>query len=1761
MTQGAYSVHKEIRQELENYIKTQYFGKTPLLFNALKKELSQEGVLYREPYIESSPAYKQVKNGIGTADIEDWLKVFFKTLITDKLGVYETPYDHQIRALEASMKGEDIFVSTGTGSGKTECFMWPLTAKLVKEARESTSWNQRGIRVMVMYPMNALVSDQLSRLRNLIGDSEEKFARDFRACAGAEVRRPQFGMYTGRTPYPGPNPKREKDQRLATTYSRMLKPQGNDPQKEEYYNALLKDGRIPAKADLDIFIDGLLKGEHRPDPEDAELLTRFEMQEYCPDIMITNYSMLEYMLFRTRESKIWEDTKKWLDIDPNNRLMFIIDEAHMYRGSSGGEVALLIRRLFHKLGIAEDRVQFILTTASMPDSDPEDKKAVQKFAYDLTGKENFCYLTGVKEELNSAGNKELHFVEPTAYRIEGLEDEEVKLDYINEYWKEATDGEIQHFEQLDDASSWMYDHLVEYRTFKQLIQECRGKAASLSHLAETIFPDKNPEMGQMAVSMLISIAQLAKSDHGDYLFPAKMHLLFRGLKGVYACSNSNCSKSHSNNGVELGDILILDSDYICPECGSSVYELYQDRRCGALFYKGYIAEGEFEKRKGYLWHYPGQVLDKKMFELHLFIPSDDFVPPRTKSKNAIKPCYLNIKNGFIDFKDDTHKGDPCYRKLYYCDYTPKDAPDMKTFTVCPHCNRNLSRMRLSGFATKGNQSFNNLIKAQFNSQDPVSNRANDPKKYPNAGRKVLMFSDSRQRAATLARDMSKESDTAAARQLFMCAVNNMKEYPDASLDDIYGYFLKSALDRNVHIFDSKFNEDCGSVEKDIGRNNKKRPERRKPLNFFLSKYTISKNSHPDMQEQFLRLFCDNYNTLIENALCWVEPTDVTMENIIDDISGEFDIDLDVEGEYEKIEKKTLEIFNAWFINICDANQAIGPTIPNYVRDCVRRNYKEGFGLKSDWTFSKEIKSALNWDDCEEMRAYKYIFDDVLLEQSQKNKDVYFVKLDAVKLLYGPEHKWYRCNKCSEITPYKINGKCPCCGSEDIVTMGKNDMEALAFWRKPALDAINGGDIRTIDTEEHTAQLSHKDQQDDMWSKTEEYELRFQDLIKDDETPVDILSSTTTMEVGIDIGSLVAIGLRNIPPMRENYQQRAGRAGRRGAALSTIVTFCENGPYDTMYFNNPVPMFQGDPRRPWIDNSSSKLLQRHLNMIVLQDYLMLRFNLGMDEIATIDFVEESNIGEFSAYLINYKLNDGYMLAGKKNIEVLNSFKPALTKTLQILQKKCYKHPELYMDADGGHKKSLLDALYEEGMIPTYYFPKDVVSLYVNDNSKNRTRIKYQVDRGLDVAIGEYAPGRSVVIDKDTYQIGGLYYPGTELREPKSPAISFINDPNYKKNVISCKECGWFGVDDHSIKKCPFCGNTELEKEIPMVKPWGFAPKNGRAYSNSQIDEEYSRVQPPLYSTLPKATEMQHIKEYKKIRKASRIDQSIIIINRGPAGAGFTVCPDCGAIMPSEKKDALKNVSRPYKSNNPCSHPNADNINLGYEFKTDMLVLEFELDRKVIDTRMKDNLWITRAATSLSEGLRLIAGKKLDIEFTELVTGYRIRNNDKGAFVDIYIYDSLSSGAGYSEKIGEIIEELLKETKDMLSDCDCDTACYKCLKHYRNQYVHMFLDRRAAIDLLAWGKDSALPNDKSIDEQWSIVESISQIIKEDGIDTAKVENKILLTKDSLSTEITIYPAMKKKPRNEKGHIYVSDYMMKYAKPTAVENILAEFGLFAN
>ena len=429
-------------------------------------------------------------------------------------------------------------------------------------------------------------------------------------------------------------------------------------------------------------------------------------------------------------------------------------------------------------------------------------------------------------------------------------------------------------------------------------------------------------------------------------------------------------------------------------------------------------------------------------------------------------------------------------------------------------------------------------------------------------------------------------------------------------------------------------------------------------------------------------------------------------------------------------------------------------------------------------------------------------------------------------------------------------------------------------------------------------------------------------------------------------------------------------------------------------------------------------------------------------------------------------------------------------------------------------------------------------------------------GLDVAIGEYAPGRAIVVDKQTYQIGGFYYPGSERRHGQSltPARAYTEDPNYVKEVISCSECGWFGLRDEKTKSCPFCGNSDLKIAREMMRPWGFAPRNAESIPDVQLSEEYTAVQQPLYSTLPEAEEMKLAPGCKNIRIASRTNQRIIMLNKGSDDKGFMVCRDCGAAMPGDDVSVLNDINRPYKSKyarSKCRHSNCFNVNLGYDFITDMLVLEFTIDDRIIDTRRNDNPWLNRAAQSLAEALRLVASKKLDVEFTELVTGYRLRTGADASYVDIYLYDSLSSGAGYAVSVADAIAELLTDMKELLSSCDCGSACSKCLKHYRNQYVHGMLDRFAALQLLEWGINGINAPPLKPEIQIKMITPLVEILKQSGCKITS-NGGITATGQRNTKKVVVYPAMWVEPYAS-DTIFVSDAYIKYAKPYAVQKIL--------
>ena len=1717
----AWNIHKQIFSEMKNYLIAQYFSKSEFLAQTVPELLDKEGALYRLPYIESTPSYVRVNGGIQSSEkLPSWLKDYFALLASHKLGVFATPYRHQIEALEQGYAEKDFIVATGTGSGKTECFLWPVLSKLVNEARNSPkTWEQRAVRVIALYPMNALVSDQISRLRRILGDADGEYQKVFRQFSSDSCRLPQFGMYTGRTPYPGKKPETEKDKKLAETLSHLTNIEDKD-----FLKKLQKEGRYPAKRDLEAFVGNLLSEKisvrHHTAAADAEMLTRFEMQRSAPDILVTNYSMLEYMLLRPIEQTIWNQTKKWLSASPKNKILFVIDEAHVYRGAAGGEVALLFERMLHYLGVDRHQVQFILTTASLPSGELD---SVQKFASDLTNNsEKFPVILGEKQNYLSNSRKKIPLTAILQIDLNYRKNAEGQLHFLNSFWQQV-DQSIPNWHTLEDAQRWLYEHLLEFDVFQQLLQLCQGNALSLLELGQKLYPDLPVSERLKAINVLLAIAPMAIDRENNRLFSARLHMFFRGIKGLYACSNPNCKKGHDIGGIKLGQLFLSNAPQYCPECHHKVLELYNDRRCGALFFKAYTYKSALLSEDGsFLWNQPGAHLKEDLKEVYFYIPPTGFKVSHAPSKHPFNKCYLDTSSGFVKGNDDSWAGRKDVRELYFSDYQDSGKPEVMTFYSCPHCQHKLQRREITSFATRGNLPFYNLIRSQFLLQPEVPNKSH----LQNKGKKVLVFSDSRQQAAKLARDMSEYSDNTAFRQLTLRAINRMqKTGNNYTLEDLYGYIALEAYVSNLDLFEGNdrklFAEHALREYKSYeryrrrGRESEYRPE---PYSQFPLAYAV----------EFLKLFCGTFNTLFDSAICWLEPTPEVLDKIIDELNYRH-----VKG-FDK--DRLIELFNLWFINVCQDSLAVGQYISNQAREEVRLCYSD-WGIKADKIFEglDTKRTGLAQKDLKELAD---IFD-LLLDVNAQNHN-YFISLRKIRACFQQDHRWYRCNNCSEISAFTWNNCCPHCGSGSIQPMEDDSLQKIEYWRKPLLDSLDDSyQINQIDVEEHTAQLSHKEQNLELWSKTEQYELRFQDILTDHEKPVDVLSCTTTMEVGIDIGSLVAVGLRNMPPKRENYQQRAGRAGRRGSSLSTILTYCGDSAHDSIYFRDPSPIVRGDARKPWIDVNNPTLIMRHLSLIAFHDYFVPQ-GIDIDQYGAKDFLIEQ-LGSFKKFIVTWKEKDHNNLKNKEFVPQACDF---MMEGLDNIQTRFKKHPDLFEN-----DVSLLDVLYQDGLVATYSFPKDVVSMNIeNWNGK----LMHKIERSLDIAINEYAPGRSIVVDKQTYLIGGIYNHVTN--KGANNAQSFFKDENYLKPTYQCTSCGWFGTEFASIETCPFCGRDTIERMPDTLKPWGFAPKDGVSVPKVKAVEEYSYTGIPMYSTLPDDNEiMDKVDGYKGIKVASRKKQHILLINPGPKNKGFLVCTKCGAAAPANGEEFNKGILRPYRSTKPSCKHTPVHVNLGFNFTTDMMVMEFTLDHKYMNLSLENNPWKERAACTLAEAFRMVACKLLDIEFTEINAGYRFRHNPNADFLDIFIYDSLSSGAGYATSLKNQVQILLEEVTHLLSDCSCESACFDCLKHYQNQRVHHLLDRKSALDLLNWAKNSSLPKKKTVEEQFVLLKPLTNYLEAKNYHLEKRSDHVVMISDTGEEKvIDVLPAMEIRPVNAGNTIFLNEGYLRFALPFAAQEI---------
>jgi hypothetical protein len=773
----------QLKKTLQEYIEATYHISHPTLISQRQELLAHLGIIYQKPFIESTPRYEKGSSfeelGIPNPALE-----IFKAVSSEDYGrpllIHDPPWHHQALSVRKTLvDGLSLIVITGTGSGKTECFLLPILGKLAieathkgKEFRETSA-----VRAIVLYPMNALVNDQLGRLRLLFGD--QRIVNKFIDWAGRPAR---FARYTSRTLYPGIRSEKEDQVRLAPIshyYVRYLEQLDNpDPRirerAEHLVDALKRRGKWPAKPDLFGWYGS--KGSRWRDaktgdfkrcvtlPHDPELLTRHEVQEAPPDVLVTNYSMLEYMLMRPLERPIFDRTRRWLEDNPDERLILVLDEAHLYRGAAGAEVALLIRRLRARLGLTPERIQVICTSASFHDDD-----YATEFGAQLTGKakSHFESIKGnlaLNNQAASGGPEEAQILSKIDINtIISSPSDAHKLESVKAFL------EYRSVPLPWDFSLSVYRALEDFSPMALLINLTMKEAIPLNELGSKIFKDVDKLLSDRATTALIALGSLArKAENEPSLLPCRIHSFFRGLPGLWVCMDPTCSQlpPELRNGP-CGKLYSQPIDRC--GCGARILELYTCRNCGAAYARAYTDD---LNEPNYLWSESGGELRTLAGYYEEFKPLDLLLeePVLGRINEQVTPATYDLITGRLNPEQPGSR----YRRVFIAKernrLINRDDAGARIggeFVPCAVCgeSQGYGRSSVQDHMTKGDQPFQTVVAKQIQVQSPGTQRASNF--APLQGRKVLIFSDSRQMAARLAFNLQSYSAQDAIRALII----------------------------------------------------------------------------------------------------------------------------------------------------------------------------------------------------------------------------------------------------------------------------------------------------------------------------------------------------------------------------------------------------------------------------------------------------------------------------------------------------------------------------------------------------------------------------------------------------------------------------------------------------------------------------------------------------------------------------------------------------------------------------------------------------------------------------------------------------------------------------------------------------------------------------------------------------------------------------------------------------------------------------------
>ena len=1633
------TLFEKLNHTLRRYISTTLpiSRRYPQLQEAFRKLLDEQE-LVKGPFVEALPDFKKgqkleallrSKGGF----LHDKLGQLPEKILTRRL------HGHQEEALIKSCKnGKNILVATGTGSGKTETFLYPMAHRLLDDPEPE----KPGVRCLIIYPMNSLANDQLYyRIAPLFG----------KQLGSANIT---FGRFTSQIR--ANTIRREEETRLR--------------QNEKLIKALGGANRIPANW----------------------LLTREEMLQTPPKILITNYAMLEHLLLLPRNAPLFYH---------NTLQCIVLDEIHTYTGAQATEVAFLLRKLKNRLSI-EMPLQVFGTSASLPEGDNADQK-ICRFASDLFGEPVSHIVRGKRIphlRLNKKRNDIFGLDIRTWIEIGHVLNEMVQEnDFSKSGWKIAL-GEHGILEKIpplppesefQDGLETIFAANREIRAVSSILD--KGGIKKFGEVARNVFNGyEGAESADIsdALSAVMHLGMLARGDSDGFpLLPGRYHIATSGIEGVAVRPDS---------GKE-GWIALKALRHFHDEDGFLYYPLLVCRKCGQPYVEGFENQGVLYNRQPLV---DGGSTTRKVFWLGLpptIFTSDEADDEGEQEEPSDEMGSETVQKEFVTVNPKTgelHTTESNVLRLFEV-VTVKDEDDRADYVrKCPACGgrSSSSEAEIVTRMHPGNEALGSVVVQKVFESLPVSHEHEDGEPRPMGGRTLLSFSDNRQDAAFFAPYFERTSGDIALRSAVYQVLSKADEPMDLELlaEKVFKYWKRTGQPIM------------------IGAEGQLRTTRQKMWDILLGKIASEfctpsgrRNSLEALGLVRVEYDSRKYKKLMSlvteyvpskqraeiDALCHYLLENIRREKAIGNL---YDLDMSDEFIWGRIFARP----SAFQMHKTDPNVRFAWIPPEGDNRHNRRS----------WYLVKQL--GWSWDQTRKFLAefWQAMDDSNMIVRLQPGYG-----LDGRLFLFakGNDRPLYFCKACGLLQTAIVAGRCTAFRCRGEVSELSNDQRDMMAKNNHYVFSYADGKAMTTRAREHTASLSTE--------LREKIESEFAEGF------VNLLSCTTTMEMGVDLGALEAIVNLNIPPGIANYQQRTGRAGRRAQAAPFCVTVARNTQYDQAIFRNFQDYLGGRVPIPFILLDNARLFRRHQHGIVLSGFLKFRIKkidknapslcdlfgdiFGSAEYATfmddLDSWLESESGQISvreAERLADRLPDSisptFPLRGsalKEHFrENIRKFASEVLDRWQIYTNKINEAKDAADDTaslrtqlrwsgmrDRFLQQFLVDQISQRSLIPTYSFPVHTLTLEVTREMGRQTQFGFNTDivlnRDAGMGISEYAPGADVIANGRIWRSAGLaYYPKM-----------FMPTEYY----VACSQCHHVDIRvarEDMPPECSNCGSPERRMPRAYLEPKGFVtPYEERHGKDPGMNRRRQRrADEARLITIPQEDmfkDSDHYAVRTALLRAQPTDEDqqagrLFIVNRGVYGFGYHICPLCNYAEPALKPQGVKKKHNEPLTGKTCKNENINwTQDLAHAFETDVLLIRFSktIAQPPVDSK-SPRQYMESFTRTLSEALRFAVTELLQIQPSEIRATF-LRNNQ---FADAVLYDSCAGGAGYSVQLHQDISVLtvLKKAVERLS-CprECSSACSACLCDYSNQLSWDQFDRFPVLKWLKELVDDAKPDD--------------------------------------------------------------------------------------